>query len=528
MAIINMTIKKPKTPISIEHGNVSSKIIDVLPENIISIIDNSLSYFIEGYQYSKLFKSGYWDYSEKRFKYWDGKKHLLSKNQSFASGLIFRVKELLEMHNYTVSVIDRRTNTEFGPPLSINNLESREYQDRALNAALEHRSGIIKVATGGGKSAIISSLIAKTNTSTMVFVPSLDLLYQTRDFIENVIGKKIGIIGDGICEVKKITISTIWSAANALSKSAIKFDEEEHGRKEKFATKDKQKIAAAIEKTNMIIVDECHMTSCQSVQLINSAAKNCRYKFGFSGTPSRFSGEDLLIEGVFGRKIIDIPASELISEGFLVRPTIHFVNIPESSEDLGTNYHSIYKKYIIENDIRNDKIVEIAKTLHNADRKILILVKNIAHGNIIMDKIGNTMSAYFVRGELDAEERNRIKNSFIDGQIDLIVASAVYDQGIDIKNLDALILAGSGKSYGRAIQRIGRVIRPAQNKTNAVVVDFWDNAKYLTVHSKKRLEIYKTEDGFAIKLPKNFDAEEVQSKTQPAKRASTKNIKHGW
>ena len=85
--------------------------------------------------------------------------------------------------------------------------------------------------------------------------------------------------------------------------------------------------------------------------------------------------------------------------------------------------------------------------------------------------------------------------------------------------LDALILAGSGKSSGRALQRLGRIIRPYKDKKDAIAIDFIDNAKYLRQHSQKRLETYKTESGFKIKLPKNI-------KTDVKYRKEKKN--KGW
>jgi superfamily II DNA or RNA helicase len=275
----------------------------------------------------------------------------------------------------------------------------------------------------------------------------------------------------------------------------------------------------------MILFDECQMLGAQTLQDINKHSTSATIKLGTSATPHRDSGDGLLIEGAVGNVIINVPASELIAGGFLVKPKINFVNIPESVEELGNNYQSIYKKYVVENEIRNNKIVEIANKLKDAGRKTLILVKNIKHGEALLDKFDDNTTIYFVRGELDSGARNRIKKSFMAGEIDIIIASAVYDTGIDIPNLDALILAGSGKSSVRALQRIGRVIRNSPGKKDAVIVDFIDNAKYLYNHSMRRLEIYKTEDGFEVKMPKDFgNNTPKQVKLKP----SVKKDMGGW
>ena len=61
-----------------------------------------------------------------------------------------------------------------------------------------------------------------------------------------------------------------------------------------------------------------------------------------------------------------------------------------------------------------------------------------------------------------------------------------------------MILAGSGKSSTRALQRVGRTLRPYKDKTEATVIDFEDHCKYMLGHSRKRKKIYQTEPEFNI------------------------------
>jgi len=82
----------------------------------------------------------------------------------------------------------------------------------------------------------------------------------------------------------------------------------------------------------------------------------------------------------------------------------------------------------------------------------------------------------------------------------ITIASVIFDEGIDCKPLDTLILAGGGKSPTRALQRIGRILRPYPNKREAIAVDFMDNCKYMQSHSSKRASIYETEEEFNIEI----------------------------
>lgn len=494
---------KPKMPVILEVGNVYSKIDGILTKRIIQKLDQNLSYFVQNYYFSYAYRHGYWDYRERKYKKWDGKNHLL-KNKRFLSGLVDRVKIILKNTNTSYIVKDIRKPVPFGPEISLKNIEKREYQQRILHSALANKSGIIQSATGSGKSIVIAQIIANTNVKTMVYVTGIDLLYQMYQMFNNILGEKVGIIGDGKAEIRRINICTVWTASNALGKKYEPFDDEDFSTNEKFDKKSAEKIKKAITSAECCFYDECHMLATSTLQLINQKSRAARYKFGLSGTAWRDDNADLLLEAVCGKKVAEISASELIHSGFLVKPKIHFINIPEKG-NLPDSYQAIYKKYIVKNKIRNDKIISSACKLVKGGRKVLVLVKTIEHGKILLSKFPSNLVIYFVRGEMASEERNRVRKEFLEGKIDIIIASIVYDQGIDLVNLDSLILAGSGKATGRTLQRLGRVIRPFDGKKDAIVIDFIDNAKYLKEHSKKRLEIYKREAGFEVILPKNVD-----------------------
>lgn len=487
-------------------NSIFSQIINLNNPDVIKILDYNLSYYVQGYAFTKAYKQGWWDPKKRKWQRWDGKNHLLDDKLRFQTGLLSKVKTILDNNGIKYTIDDKRKEIKFGKKIKTKNTEFREYQSRVVETAIRGKGGIIKAATGSGKSVMINNLIAETNVKTVVYVIGIDLLYQMVETFEKMLGTEVGIIGDGKANIKKINVCTVWTAANALGNEYVPFDDEESSKKETINEKDKSKIIKAIKDAQMIIFDECQMLAAKTLQVINSASENAYYKYGFSGTPFRDDGADILLEAVCGKIIIEVTASELIKDGFLVQPTIHFIEIPEYKGKLSDPYPTVYKEYIVENQVRNDKIISITEKLIKSNRKALILVKTIKHGDIILDALKKKkLIAHFVKGDLDSDERNSIRQKFLKGKIDVIVASAVYDQGVDLKNLDALVLAGSGKSSGRALQRIGRVIRPSEGKKDAVVIDFIDNAKYLKDHSKKRMEVYKREGGFVIKLPTKKD-----------------------
>lgn len=502
--------------VTIIVNNIYSRIEGLSSREVIKTLDKNLSYYIQGYFFMPAFKSGRWD----------GRNRLLDNKMRFHTGLLHRVVNIMKNYNVNFVIDDQRNPVKFKSKIKTRKIQNRPYQDRVLQACLTHKGGIVKAATGSGKSVMITRLIAETNVKTMVYVIGVDLLYQMQETFEQMLGTPVGIIGDGKADIKKINVCSVWTAASALGQKYKSFDDEDTARKEKFDDKNKTKIAKAIKNAEMVIFDECQFLATQTMQSINNASEAAYYKYGFSGTPFRDDGADLLLEAVCGKQIVEVTATELIKDGWLVPPSIHLISVPPYEKKLPENYPSIYKTFVVENDVRNDKIINAAKKLLEKGRKVLILVKNIRHGEILLSKFDENDVIYFVKGDVDSDERNRIRQDFVNGDIDIIIASVVYDQGINLPNLDALILAGSGKSSARALQRIGRVIRPAEGKRDAIVIDFIDDAKYLMNHTTKRVEVYRSEPGFKIKLPskKGLDNDADQkAKTKKSKQVQERN-----
>jgi superfamily II DNA or RNA helicase len=485
--------------ITIILGNVNCRIVGNIEEHIRRELDSQMSYRMAGYEFMM--------YKSNNFGGWDGRFRLFQKNKTFPIGLLFLAKSILDKNSIDYVVQDNRGSVLYGTPLDMKSDDfiPRDYQLDILEKAFEFGSGIVRSATGSGKTAVIAMLCAKYNVSTIVYVIGIELLYQMKDTIEELYGIECGLVGGGHCDPsKKVTIMTVWSAMSAFNKKCKVIDNDstqDSARKNKKLNK--KLIVEKVRGAELIVIDECQYAASETVQFLHKESKSARHRFLFSGTPWRDSGDDILIESVGGPKFYDLNATKLINSGYLVPPEIHFINVPPL-RGIGSKYHDVYKNYIVENKERNDLICNAARKLVKSGKKVLILVVRVSHGNILAEELGGEFRVEFLDGKKSGPDRMSAINSMKNGEIDILVASKIFDQGVDIPELDALILAGSGKSSGRALQRIGRVIRTNPGKSRAIVVEFFDNCKYLREHSLKRIDIYKSEPGFLIKLPDNI------------------------
>ena len=484
-------------------GNTSQIVEESDVEHILAL-DKHLSFYVQGAEHTAAFR-GFFN-RDGDFVKWDGFKKLLTPTLQFPTGLVGRVQDFYSDAKKEIEIVDKRPAKSTGKPKFIlNNLEKLNkppypYQLEILDVIDKNDRGIIKVATGGGKSLIAALIAAKLGKKTIIYVIGKDLLYQFHDFLSSAFDEKIGIIGDGKCEIHDINVASVWTIGQAIGMNKKNIlldsdDDEEELSKNKYVD-----ILKLMKATKVHIIDECHMSACETIQQIfkHSSAEHI---YGLSGSPWRDDGADLLIESVLGKYIVNISASYLIDRDYLAQPMIRFRVVPPYHYELERVYPSIYKKYVVENDIRNGLILEAAKTMVEKGYQTLVLFSSLKHGKILHELFSQHLRCAILNGSNSKEEREQVKKNLMEHKIDCVLASKIFDIGVDIPSLAGLVIACGGKSTVKALQRVGRVIRKYPGKKFAVIVDFIDQAPFLDNHSKIRYKIYKSEDGFDVSWP---------------------------
>ena len=295
---------------------------------------------------------------------------LKKEGTHFPTGLISKVLAFLKKENISYKLYDIRKKVEKNTFLEMSKyFEERDYQREVVDECLKRERGIVKMATGSGKSAMSALLVKELSVSPFIFyVPSIDLLKQAQDEFQKMLVKdgeplEVGIIGGGHCDIEDINIMTIQTAVRACGKKYIRYDEEETITKEDKVLETKRKdILDLIQSAKGIICDETQHWACESCQAITDYSSSARYRFGISATPFRDKNDDILIDSCFGRLLKEINASYLIERGFLVKPDIYFIPV-KAGRKQGHKYQTIYSKNIVENVVRNDYISKIARKL---------------------------------------------------------------------------------------------------------------------------------------------------------------------
>lgn len=505
----------PQT-VTIQIDNVWSKIVGFIPSEAMSELTETMSYRRRGEEHSPRVESGEWDGLRKCF---------IPYSKSFPTGLLGLAAEVLRKHGLRLKYEDNRVKPDRDMELKFELPPDKElyyFQRDAADIAEKIGRGVFSMPTGSGKTLTFSVILAELGVSpTIVFVPSLLLLKQTKENIEDHVRNddgtpvKVGIVGDGQCDIREITVMTVQTAITAYDKkyddnkgAVRKMTDEEILKKYSkpkrkssedpdstedlsFLKEKKLVLRQLIESARVIVADEAHRAASAIWQEVLGFCREAYYRFAFSGTAYREDGTGILITASFGKILVDIPTSKLIREGFLVKPYILMVESPEVGGSYDT-YRDERTGMVVNSEARNTLIARIAQEV-SVLGPVLILVNVIPHGKNIHNLLPGSI---FIHGKTAKSKKDKAIKDLLSGELPYLIATPIADEGLDLVALKTLIMADGGKSSIRLRQRVGRTLRKSPGKGYSLVIDFIDKGRTLSKHARIRRQTYLSESEF--------------------------------
>tara|TARA_R110000824_G_scaffold8450_2_gene38456 strand:+ start:13643 stop:16327 length:2685 start_codon:yes stop_codon:yes gene_type:complete len=353
---------------------------------------------------------------------------------------------------------------------------------------------------------MVTEIIGKIKTAPFMFyVLTQDLMDQAHDTLSSSLNIPIGKIGAGEFDVQDINVCTIQTAVQCINKnnkafkiSDYQFDDEDEWDKDQIISEDKlEHMTNLLRSVKGLYFDEAHHASAKTVTDVILSSPNAFWRYGGSATPYREDGAEMMIQALFGKKIVDINASYLIDRDFLLEPYILFE--PIEHETKFKAYKTIYRDCISANDRFNSHVADQANHLVANEMSTLVLVKEFAQGDYINSKVPN---AQFVTSRMSKKNRRQAIQDLRDRKYLCMIATSLADEGLDVPTLDAALLAGGGASENRFHQRVGRTLRidkgsPYQ-RDKSLVIYYDHKVRHLEKHAKKARKIAKTEPRFNV------------------------------
>lgn len=345
------------------------------------------------------------------------------------------------------------------------NIELRDYQAEAVDRMVTAKQGHIVFPCGAGKTVTGIAAIAAIGQPTLVVVHTRDLMTQWWGQVHAILGIKPGQWGGGRKDIQHVTIATVQTLQRMEPEAFDDF----------------------VRHFGCVMVDECHHVPASTFQDVISQVP-AMYRFGLTATPTREDGLTPLLWLTMGENLYERNYAQLIDAGHLMEPTIEPVHTLFRFAYEGPDDYGAMVEALVIDDVRNAQIAALASDEAAAGETVLVLSDRVDHCHRLADMTGGVA----LTGEMKAGDRDDVLTRFKLGEIKIVCATSLADEGLDIKRLSRLILAYPGKAAGRTIQRIGRVMRKHPGKSKPKVYDFVDEKQpVLLAQSRKRARIYR-------------------------------------
>lgn len=251
---------------------------------------------------------------------------------------------------------------------------------------------------------------------------------------------------------------------------------------------------------DFLLVDEMQEFATQDY--LSRLAKFQRARsYGFSANPygDRNDKADFELEGVFGPPIIEIPYEEAVnppdgSDPCVVQVRVLWQDVV-MDVDPCEGYEddtAIRRNGIWRNKVRNEKIAEVARRFQK--EQVLIVVDTIEHACFLKKNLPEFTLVYSEEGldperrerftrwglinndepQMTAERRYKLKRAFERGKLRKVIATSVWNRGVNFRQLQVLIRADAKSSPVADKQIPGRLSRIAKDKPYGMLVDFYD------------------------------------------------------
>lgn len=358
-------------------------------------------------------------------------------------GFFFKLVKYCKDKKIELKVVNKTI--QEGHKVKLPKVSLYDYQNEAVEKLYRRKQGIIVMPCGSGKTRTAIALIRKTRVNSLVIVNSNFLIDQWTQYIKELFDYDVGIIQGDKFEMKPITIATVQTLNN------IELDN-------KF-----------LNYWGLVCVDEVHHIPAETYQSTVSKFP-AQYRYGTTATVKRTDGLTKMVYYTVGSAGYVKTAKELEEAGYLIMPEIHTIQT-----NLSTNARKFNKAVdaLIRDEERNRNIV--TRLRDNASRFNLVLSSRIEHLETLARMYSEHNDDYrVVTSKVKKNERKEIVEQMKNGQLHVIFATQLADEGLDIPNLDTLHLVHPTKSEGRIEQRIGRTQRMSRNKGRPIVYDYVD------------------------------------------------------
>jgi len=353
-------------------------------------------------------------------------------------------------------------------------MEPYPHQQEALTAWVRAgRCGVVVLPTAAGKTYLAQLAMQLTQRSTLVMVPTLDLMHQWyAHLVAAFPDAEIGLLGGGSRERTSILIATYDSAAIHAETLGNQYA--------------------------LLVFDECHHLPSEFNRVVAEYAI-APYRLGLTATPDRGDGKHSDLNVLIGAEVYRKAAAELSGTALAKHKAVQIkVKLSPKERDRYDELIQVRNDFLKTTNIflgslqgwqrfvqasARSQAGRRAMLAHREARaiafgtegKLRILADLLAQhypertliftdDNATVYRISQEFLIPAITHQTAVKERHEILTCFREGTYKALVASRVLNEGVDVPEASvAIVLSGTGSSR-EYIQRLGRILRRGKGK----------------------------------------------------------------
>jgi superfamily II DNA or RNA helicase len=358
--------------------------------------------------------------------------------------------------------------------------EPYSHQQEALDAwKAAGRNGFVVLPTAAGKTYLAHLAIQATRRSTLILVPTLDLMHQWyAGLLASFPDSDVGLLGGGSKDRSAILVSTYDSAAIHAENLGSLY--------------------------GLLVFDECHHLPTDFNRVIADFSL-APFRLGLSATPERSDGRHELLTELIGPELYRRSAEELSGTALAPHDLVQIkVTLSEAERSRYDELMALRNQFL-----RDAKIFlgtlqgwqrfvgasarstegrramlahrEARSISFGTEAKIRVLGELLAQhypdrtliftdDNATVYRISNALLVPAITHQTPVKERHEILQRFRSGEYNVLVASRVLNEGVDVPEASvAIVLSGTG-SIREHVQRLGRVLRRGSDPLKRAVM----------------------------------------------------------
>ena len=337
------------------------------------------------------------------------------------------------------------------------------------------RRGVVVLPTGAGKTRTALAAMAGCRTSTLILVPTRVLVHQWRDVLSRHYPGPIGQYGDGQRELAPITVATYASARVHGERLGNRF--------------------------RLLVVDEAHHFGAgredEALELFASP-----HRLGLTATPPEDPDRLDRLGALIGPEAYRVELGELTGTFLapldvvrlrlqltpserrsyerdravyleLARPFFRSSPGASWSSFVAAAMRSAAGREALAAWRRTRKLVGCTEAKracvgellrrHRRDRVLIFTADNDTAYRLARELLVMPLTCH-----IGPKERDTALAAFAEGRLRCLVSSRVLNEGLDVPAAEVAVLMGGSQGQREFLQRVGRVLRPAEGKRATV------------------------------------------------------------